>query len=177
LDTTIFKELVVLDIFRNHKSNPLVWRSLTNRFSYLYEHQHDAMKKELADYWNLESEQLEGLHSVLQWEKIQEMKRGEQPRFVCLIKLVQGLLSILFSNAPIEKAFSQLGFIKTNKRLKLKKANLGSFLILKNITRKVRVRGFDTLITKYRKQLKQVKLSLDENNQKNTLKERERLRN
>ena len=159
LDTTIFKELTILNVSHKQKEDILVWRSLGNRFSYLYENKHDEFKKELSDFLNLDLIEMKELNSILQWKKIKEMKKGQQPRFFILIQFVEGLLTVPYSNAPIERAFSQLKLIKNNKRLNLKNQNLASFIILKNLTKKVKAQDLDSLLSTY--QFKKVKNSID----------------
>jgi hypothetical protein len=84
----------------------------------------------------LEITQFDQEHSILQWKKVKEMKKGAKIRFPCLLQLVEGLLSIPYSNAPIERQFNQLNLTKTIKRLKIKGENLESFMILKSLTSK-----------------------------------------
>ena len=149
LDNNIFKDLRLLDIRRKPESTSelLLWRSIANRFSYLYDHKHDDFKKEFADFLTLDFSLFSEDHSMLQWKLVKEMKKGIQPRFICLIQLVQGLLTIPYSNASIERVFSQLKLTKSIKRLKLKTENLECFMTLKNLMRKRKVQDFDSLLS------------------------------
>lgn len=160
LDTSIFKDLQILNIHEDRKSDPVIWRSLANRFSNLFENKHDEFKQELSDFLSMDHSSIDKSHCVLQWKRIKEMQHRDKPRFFRLLQLVEGLLTIPYSNAPIERAFSQLKLIKTNKRLRLKKKNLASFMILKDITRKTKIEEFRSILNP--NHLKKVKLTIDE---------------
>ena len=151
-----------------------IWQTLANRFGYLYDNDNDSLKKEFADFLTLDLTQSYKDPCLLQWKKIKQMQKGDQPRFICLMRLVEGLLSISYSNAPIERAFSQLKLIKNNRRLKLKEENLYSFMILKNITKKMKIKEYDTFLNS--KMLKMVKQNIEDNNhRKNELKKEKKL--
>ena len=74
------------------------------------------------------------------------MRRGAEPRFNYLIMLVEGLLAIPYSNASIERMFSQLKLTKNVKRLNLKDETLECLMILKNLTRKTKIKDFDSIL-------------------------------
>jgi len=103
LDTTIFKELEVLQISRRAVEDIQIWRSLSIRFSYLYSNNHTEFKKEFAEYLKLDISKISGKDSLLQWKELKEMKEGDNFKFNSLIKLVRGLQSMSYSNAPIER--------------------------------------------------------------------------
>ena len=50
LDTIIFKDLQVLNIPKRNEKDLEVWRSLSNRFSYLYQTKSTEFKRELANF-------------------------------------------------------------------------------------------------------------------------------
>ena len=79
-------------------------------------------------------------------------------RFLRIIQLIQGLLSIPYSNVPIERAFNDMKLIKTNRRLKLKKKS-------KNLTKTTKIENFDLLL--YKEALKRVKEEFDNNSEPN----------
>ena len=91
-----------------------------------------------------------------------------KPRFDNLMLLVRGLFSIPYSNAPIERAFSQLKLIKNKKRLKLSSENLSSLMIVKDTLKRKNYQNSDEFLTAA--VLKNVKINVEVSlEKKNTL--------
>jgi len=164
LDTIIFKDLQVLNVSKRSEEDLKVWRSLSNRFSYLYQTKSTEFKTEFADFLSLDISEYNCDKSLASWRRISELRKNNAPRFILLIQLVKGLFSIPYSNGPIERAFSQLKIIKSKRRILLSDTNLSSLMILKNQLKRSSYQNSESLLNF--KTLKRVKQNIDDNLEK-----------
>jgi len=108
LDKSIFENLKILNILQKSEDDINIWKLLSNQFAYLYDNNHSEFKRKFSEFLNMDTSGITSTNSLLQWKQISEIKSGGSKKFNLLIKFIQGLLSIPYSNAAIERAFSQL---------------------------------------------------------------------
>ena len=175
LENNLFKSLKVLNVLQKSEEDIKIWKLLSNQFAYLFNNDHSEFKREFSEFLNMNTSSITTTNTVLQWKEINGMKAGGNKKFNSLIKLVQGLLTIPYSNAAIERTFSQLKLIKNNRRLQLSVGHLESFMILKNITKAVKTKKYDSLCDD--KTLKRVKNNIEVQQSLKFQKEKEESKN
>lgn len=80
----------------------------------------------------MSQEQILKLTYVEFWTKVGQIQKSEDPLFKQLSAYALAVCSLLCSNAYIERVFSVLNFVKTNRRNRLNIEMLDAILFLKN---------------------------------------------